>query len=446
MALVGDISRPRSSASDVPATSAARPSARPGPAVRRRRPSPTAPAGRARTMAASFATRFMPSMTGLTRITSASEGGDRHRVVRSVEIQIGARRARAAVDPRDHLAHRRGVAPYSRARSSGVLAWTARKRTLPRRSGRRCRRASKARKPRSTFFDGSSRSARTISAGLPTARARSGAATRSSTAGPRRRRQRARDPSRSGRREPRSSGRASGRPAGRIHPRVAHEGVDRRGSSWHSGRSASRRCRWPAGPRRSPAAGPAAATQPGSTAGHGMWLKWSIRLAAAGPGSSTPPGTGGSPAAAPPAGRAVARRGHRLAGEARSTDAIAALPGVDQVVVDDRVVGQLVQLVLDEPQERVGDLGVVGLPGARAAGHAGPARRPGRAAPLDGRPAARRLGRLRRSASSAPASRSPRPSAPLIQVTGASRPSSASAVTRPPEPRWRAPLAVGRVG
>ena len=59
-----------------------------------------------------------------------------------------------------------GVEPNLRWRTfSRLIDWMARKRTSLRRSGRRWSSSSNARKPRSTFLDGSSRSTRTMSRG-----------------------------------------------------------------------------------------------------------------------------------------------------------------------------------------------------------------------------------------------------------------------------------------
>jgi len=66
------------------------------------------------------------------------------------------------------------------------IDWMARKRTRLRSSGRRLSSASKARKPRRTFLDGSSRSTRTISFGRPARSSRpESSLRRSATCGPR---------------------------------------------------------------------------------------------------------------------------------------------------------------------------------------------------------------------------------------------------------------------
>ena len=114
---------------------------------------------------------------------------------------------------------------------------------------------------------------------------------------------------------------------------------------------------------------------------------------------------------------------------------VPALPGAQRGGVDDRALRQVPHLVLEEPQQRVGD-DVVGLLVDACA-------RPRRIA---GAAARRRRAPRAQSRGSAAARRSPSLIAAATQVTGTWRPTWPSAVTRPPEPRRgrSEPSAAGR--
>ena len=120
----------------------------------------------------------------------------------------------------------------------------------------------------------------------------------------------------------------------------------------------------------------------------------------------------------------AARLGQHGARERLVHGHVSALPGTHDAGVDDRPLGQVPHLVLQEPQERVGDHVVGGLVD----------RALDRCEPQADRVVA--AGQPRAAASgSAAARRSPSLIAAATQVTGTWRPTWPSAVTRPPEPR-----------
>ena len=215
-----------------------------------------------------------------------------------------------------------------------------RRRTRPaRHSGRVRSRSSKARKPRSRFFDSSMRSTRTMSWRSPTASSRAASSCGALLATP--------PPSRCrrGRRRPgrrRSAGRAPSTSRA-ARPRR------RRPTGWRGSR------------RRGGRPGPAAARRrrrSGSTRSavgsqNGVWLKCTAAQVGAGVRpAARRPARGGSPARARPRPRAPPRR--RASAKAWLTRAVR-VPRLPPAPVDAGPAGQVEQAVVQEPQRGVGD-------------------------------------------------------------------------------------------